>query len=318
MSAHPVYTPGMDRTPRLSLTQVIVALEVGVLIPVLLSTAVGITTLVLGESSNPIVVGVLVISFTATAIGGVVAATVLLGKRARTARLQADLLANVSHDLRTPLSAIRLYAQTLQSGKLKDDPVRTEESLETIIRETAWLDTMVDRVLTWRAAEKDQDLLEMKAEPIREAVEDAVARFSNLVTPEEADFKVDLKSRRPVLHDRHGISTVVLNLLINAYKYTGNEKRISLSVEDREDQVVLVVQDNGIGIPARELRRIFGPFYRVDSRLRGQASGAGLGLAIVQHQVRGHRGRVTVESTEGEGSRFTVTLPAVKDESALA
>lgn len=305
----------MDRAPRLSLTQVIVGLQVWVLFPVVLSTAVGITTLVLGESSNPIVVGVLVISFTAAAIGGVVTSTVLLGMKARTARLQADLLANVSHDLRTPLSAIRLYAQTLQSGKLKDDPARTEESLETIIRETAWLDTMVDRVLTWRAAEKDLDVLDLKAEPIREAVEDAVRRFSSLTAPQEVDFQVDFGSRLPVLHDRHGISMVTLNLLINAYKYTGTDKRISLSVKDQDDRVVLTVEDNGIGIPEREQRRIFEPFYRVDSRLRGQASGAGLGLAIVQHQVRSHRGDVRVVSAEGKGSRFTVTLPAAKSSS---
>jgi signal transduction histidine kinase len=99
--------------PNLSLTGVIVTLAVGVMLPVILSTSVGIVSIALGEKANNLVVGVLVICFAAASIGGAVTATVLLGRKARTARLQSDFLANVSHELRTPLSAIRMYAQTL-------------------------------------------------------------------------------------------------------------------------------------------------------------------------------------------------------------
>lgn len=302
------------RAAGLSFTSLFVGLVVGVLLPVLLSTAVGITTLALGDSSNPIVTGVLIVSFAAAAIGSALTVLLLLGKRARVARLQADLLANVSHDLRTPLAAIRMYAQTLQLGLLKDDPARAEHSLDVIVRETEWLETMLERLLTWRAAQRDRDLLELQVEPVRAAVEEATRRFTRLVVPGEVAFSQSIESEAPVLHDPHGISSVVLNLLINAYKYSPTDKRIAVTVQDQDDRVEIAVEDHGIGIPEGALARIFEPFYRVDPRLRGRASGAGLGLAIVRHQVAGHGGTVRVESTPGEGSRFTVVLPRATGE----
>jgi signal transduction histidine kinase len=293
----------------LSLTGVIVALAVGVLLPVMLSTAVGIVTLALGESTNWIVVGVLVISFAAAAIGSAVTATVLLGKKARIARLQSDLLANVTHDLRTPLTAIRMYAQTLQGGMQKMEPPLVQESLETIVRETEWLETMIDRVLTWRAATRDRSNSSMQAQPVGEAVQEAVGRFSRMLAPGEVDLSVKINGNSPVRHDRHGISIVVLNLLINAYKYTKQNKQISVEVGDRDGRVAISVADNGIGIAQKEVLRIFDPFYRIDSSLRGESTGAGLGLAIVRHLVKTHDGEVLVESREGQGTSFTVLLP---------
>jgi signal transduction histidine kinase len=130
-----------------------------------------------------------------------------------------------------------------------------------------------------------------------------------MTAPDEVDFAVEITSDAPVLHDKRALHSILLNLLINALKYTGNDKRIRLEVQDEGDQVVLRVEDNGIGIPARELKRIFYPFYRADSSLKGKASGAGLGLAIVNHLVRAHGGVLSVDSREGEGSLFIVSLP---------
>lgn len=299
-------------TRSLSLTGVIVALSVGVLFPVLLSTAVGIVTLARQEGPSYIVIGVLVISFAAAAIGSAIVATVLLSKKARLARLQSDLLANVTHDLRTPLAAIRMYAQTLRSGKLNQDSQRTEESLDTILRETERLEAMIERVLTWRAASKDLAPLDMKTGPVGAAVEEAIRRFSRMTAPGEVELSRDVSSDTPVLHDPHAISSVVLNLLVNAYKYTGSHKAISVEVEDRDGRVLISVRDDGIGIARRDLHRIFEPFYRVDSQLKGKSSGTGLGLAIVRHLVKAHDGEVTVESQEGKGSRFIVSLPEAK------
>jgi len=97
-----------------------------------------------------------------------------------------------------------------------------------------------------------------------------------------------------------------------AYKYTKQEKQISVGVKDRDGQVVISIEDNGIGISAKEVERIFDPFYRVDTRLRGESTGAGLGLAIVRHLVKTHKGEVLVESREGQGSSFSVLLPRAK------
>ncbi len=298
----------------LKLTGAIVLLSVGVLLPVLFSTMVGILTIVLGTGSQSVILGVLTISFTSAAVGSGIIVTVLLGRRSRTARLQADFLANVTHELRTPLSAIRMYAQTLQLGLLDGDRDRTRASVDTIIRETEWLEAMIDRVLTWRAAARDRFELDMVCEPIAPTVEDVAERFRRMLAPGEVSFHVEIETDALVSHDPRGISAMLLNLLTNAYKYTGSDKRIALEVHDSAGQVVIVVSDNGVGIAQREIGRIFDPFYRVESEKGTKASGAGLGLAIVRHMVGAHHGEVFVETRPGEGSRFIIHLPIASQE----
>ena len=303
--------------PNLSLTGVIVTLAVGVILPVILSTSVGIVSIALGERANNLVVGILVICFAVASIGGAVTATVLLGRKARIARLQADFLANVSHELRTPLSAIRMYAQTLQSGRLREDSKKTRECLDTIVRETEWLETMVDRVLTWRSAAKDRLMLELRIASMAGAVHTALERFSLLTAPGEVKLSTEVSTTAPVPHDPNGIVTVLLNLLINAYKYTGEDKRIVVRAFDQGNEVVLEVEDNGIGIPITDQRRIFEPFFRGDDRLRGTSSGVGLGLAITKAVVTAHRATIEVHSSEGRGTRMIVRLPVASLESDL-
>ncbi len=300
--------PGLRRSS-LGLRGAIVTLSVGVLVPVILATTVGIVALVIGTSTKEFLIGILVVCFTAAATGGAVVSVVLLGRRARLARLQSDLLANVSHELRTPLAAIRIHAQTLQSGILEKDPENTRQSLATIVRETEWLEATVERVLTWRSLARDRDAVDLSPAPVGDAVEDALARFRRMVVPGEVELDVKVSSERRVNHDRDALGRVVLNLLVNAYKYSGEKKRIRLAVRDRDDKVEITVEDDGIGIPATDLERIFEPFYRVDSRSRGGAGGAGLGLAIVRQVVRLHDGDVTATSGPEGGSAFTVRLP---------
>lgn len=299
----------------LNLTSVIVTLAVGVLLPVLLATAVGIVALVLAKDTGGIVTGVLVISFAVTAIGSALLALVLTGHKARLARSQADFVANVSHELRTPLSAIRLYAQTLQSGKLADNPEQTAICLDTILRETEWLDVMVDRVLTWRASSRGIMPLNMVSRPVTMVLDKALERFNGMVLPGEVSLTCHTESHTNVLHDQHALHVVAINLLTNAYKYTGDTKEISLSVEDLEDEVVIIVTDNGIGISPKEIERIFQPFYRVGDEHREGASGAGLGLAIARNLVEAHKGTISVESEQGKGTTFSIHLPAAKEES---
>jgi two-component system, OmpR family, phosphate regulon sensor histidine kinase PhoR len=304
--------PGLKRSS-LGLKGAIVTLSVGVLVPVILSTTVGIVALVIGTSTKELLIGVLVVCFTAAAAGSAVVSVVLLGRRARLARLQSDLLANVSHELRTPLAAIRMYAQTLESGLLEKDPQTTRQSLATIVRETEWLEATVERVLTWRSLARDQDAVDLRPGPVKDAVEDAVARFRRMVVPGEVELGVEIGSARPLNHDRDALGRVVLNLLVNAWKYTGEGKRIRVAVRDEGDDVEIAVEDNGIGIPARELEHVFEPFYRVESGAPGGPAGAGLGLAIVRQVVRLHGGEVTVASEPGRGSVFTVRLPAAPE-----
>lgn len=298
---------------RLSLTGVIIALSVGVILPVILASSVGIVALAMGESSTTMVIGILTTSFTASAIGGAVVVTVLLGRRARLARMQADLLANMTHELRTPIAAIRMYTQTLQMGLVDNDSKRRDECVATILRETEWLESMVDRVLTWRGAAKDRDALNFETLSVSETVGEAVTHFRRMIKENDLTLDLHLDAVGSVRHDRAAIASVLLNLLINAYKYSGSDKRISVLTRDESAHVVLEVRDNGIGIGPKELGRIFEPFYRVDAGLRSRSTGTGLGLAIVKHQVEMHGGTVTVKSEKGSGSRFIVRLPRAEE-----
>jgi two-component system phosphate regulon sensor histidine kinase PhoR len=297
----------------LDLTSVIVILAVGVLLPVLLSTAVGIVSIVLADDSDGIITGVLVISFAATAAGCGLLALVFTGKKARLARQQADFIANVSHELRTPLSAIRLYAQTLQSGRLSDDPEETARCIAIIVRETTWLNALIDRLLTWRAASKDMLELALETQSVADAVHGAVDRFNSMVSSDGLTLGVDIETRLCVRHDPGALNAVILNLLMNAYKYTGAQKQIRISAQDSGGQVIIQVEDNGIGLSAAEAKRIFRPFYRAPRRGKGEAGGVGLGLAIAWKVIGQHDGTLLVSSRPGEGSCFTIRLPAAEN-----
>ena len=151
--------------------------------------------------------------------------------------------------------------------------------------------------------------MDLVLEPIKDVVIETASRFEKMTTQEEVDFTLDISSQTPVWHNKRGIGSIVLNLLFNAWKYTGEDKKISLEVKDDAGCVIISVIDNGIGISEKEVPRIFEPFYRVDSRLRGRSPGAGLGLAIVSHLVHAHAGSLLVDSKEGEGSKFHISLP---------
>ncbi len=242
-------------------------------------------------------------------------ALVFAGRKARLARQQSDYIANISHELRTPLSAITLYAQTLQSGKLKDNDEKTAECITTILREASWLDAIIDRVLTWRASSKDLLDLHMKDEPVAGAVQGAVERFRSMVPPDEITLSSSIKSELKVRHDAKAINSVVLNLLINAYKYTDGHREIEVNVSDSSDCVTIEVKDNGIGLTALQAKSIFLPFHRAENPERGGTTGVGLGLSIARHLVDRHQGTISVDSRHSGGSSFKIVLPAAGDDS---
>ena len=300
----------------LNLSGIIVLIAAGVLLPVMLATAVGIVALVFADDAGSIVTGVLVVSFAVTAAGSALITVVLTGRKARLARRQADFVANVSHEFRTPLSAIRLYTQTLQSGRLADDPAQVDKCLATILRETEWLDVMIDQVLTWRASSRDMLPLKMATRSVAAAVRGAVERFRSLTEPDELALEVELDTRCAVSHDERALQAVVLNLLTNAAKYSGAEKRIAVRARDESGSVVIEVEDNGVGLTPVDARRVFQPFYRAERPDGSQVGGVGLGLAIAKYLVERHDGQIGVESEKGRGATFSVRLPAAEDEVA--
>jgi len=232
-------------------------------------------------------------------------------RQERLTRLKNDLLATVSHELKTPLSSMRLLVDTLlEADRL--DPTRVREYLELIAKENARLSRLIESFLTFSRLESDRQKPErVEHEPqalVEAAVEAAGERFSAPDCRLAVRVEPDLPS---VDVDREAFVTVLVNLLDNAWKYTEAEKQVELSAFRDNAHVCFSVQDNGIGLSGRDQERIFDRFFQVDQRLASRSrSGVGLGLAIVKHIVRAHGGTVSVTSKAGAGSTFTVWLPA--------
>jgi len=243
-----------------------------------------------------------------------IAAAGSLRRHLRLARLKTDLVAAASHELRSPLASMRV----LVDGLLADDPLdqtKTREYLEMLAVENARLSRLIENFLTFSLLERNRHrFVFASAEPgaIVAAAVDAVRER----LPADCDLRVDVPpDLPPMTADAEALRTALINLIENALKYTPANKRISVRAShDGYGSVLFAVQDNGIGIPVREQRRIFRRFYRVDQRLSRETSGVGLGLSIVELIVRGHRGSVTVYSAPGAGSTFTMRLPCASPE----
>ncbi len=239
-------------------------------------------------------------------VGGVVVVRDVSNER-RVENVRRDFVQNVSHELKTPIGALALLAETLASG---DDPAVIRQLAERMAREADRLARLVDDLL-------DLSVLEAQESPNREVVpvdvllSDAVERVHPAADAARIAIRVEPIGRDVVIAcDRSQIVSALTNLLDNAVKYSEAGGTVSVTVQPNGARVVVTVRDQGIGIPSRDLERIFERFYRVDQARSRQTGGTGLGLAIVRHVAHAHGGEVTVESIEGEGSTFRIELPA--------
>jgi len=244
------------------------------------------------------------------AVAGLAVAGLLLWqafrRQMRVGRLKTDLVAAVSHELRTPLTSARALVDLLLENPAIDG--QTRDYLLMIAGENARLSRLIEHVLTFARVDRNQPGLVFRDVSPAAVVQEAAAvqgreRFPGLTI----DVAPDLA---PLYGDQDALVTVLLNLLENAYKYSGDDRRVLLKARQDHTRVVLEVQDNGIGIARRDWKRIFRPFYQVDQRLARERGGCGLGLSIVDFIVRAHGGEVTVESEPGAGSLFRVVLPS--------
>jgi two-component system phosphate regulon sensor histidine kinase PhoR len=284
-----------------------------VVAPVALLTSAGIVAIILGRETVALVTGILILSLTAAVFTGVFIILLLLRRGIRLAREQEAFLSNVTHELRTPLTAIRMYTQTLRMGRVSDQK-KVDECLDTILTESVRLERLIERVLQWRRIAEGKQAYQMVTTTIQAPVSDALENFNAMVGAEEVDLQVDVRMARNVLiADRTAVADVVLNLLHNAFKYTGQNKKISLTATDVDGGVELSVSDNGVGIPEEYQARIFDRFYRAVGGPAGKISGTGLGLSLVKHVMDFHRGKIDVQSEVGKGSVFKIFFPAGKE-----
>ncbi|MDD5209961.1 MAG: ATP-binding protein [Elusimicrobiales bacterium] len=222
--------------------------------------------------------------------------------------MRRDFVANVSHELKTPLTAIRGCAETLLDGALEDKE-HGPGFARSICEQAVRLDKLVDDLLKISYAESGQASLEKAPVELKALAEDISGGMSAILGKKKLSLANLIPAGLSVSADRDKLSQVLINLLDNAAKYDREGGRIEISAAPQEAFVKVSVRDTGPGIPAEHLPRIFERFYRVDKARSRELGGTGLGLSIVKHLVELHGGAVGVESAEGRGSAFWFTLP---------
>jgi signal transduction histidine kinase len=224
-------------------------------------------------------------------------------------RLKSDFVANVSHELKTPLALIRLYAETLELARVPSEE-RKGEYYRVIGKESRRLTQLINNILDFSRIEAGRKEYRLVPSDIAAVVRDVVASYRFAIERLGFTVELELEEDLPSLAlDPEALSQALINLLNNAIKYSPEHKAITVGVHREQDRVLLSVADRGIGIPRAEHRRIFEKFYRVETSLVHTTKGSGLGLALVQHITEAHGGHVELKSTPGEGSTFTLSLP---------
>jgi signal transduction histidine kinase len=235
-----------------------------------------------------------------------------VSKEMALARLKSDFVSNVSHELRTPLALIRLYAETLELGRLTN-PEKREEYYAIIRKESERLTALINNILDFSRIEAGRKEYDFRETDLCELVRNTLESYRYQIEQHGFTFEEKITEVPPVKVDREAMARSLVNLVNNALKYSQDRKYIGVNLYRENGAVKLEVIDHGIGIPASEQEKIFEKFYRVGDPLVHNTKGSGLGLSLVQHIARAHGGDVAVYSTPGAGSKFTITLPLDRD-----
>jgi two-component system, OmpR family, sensor histidine kinase SenX3 len=239
---------------------------------------------------------------------------VLVDDRTRERRVEAirrDFVANVSHELKTPVGALDLLAEAV--GEAADDPEAVQRFSARMRTESERLTRLVQQIIELSRLQGDDPLDEVDPVPVDALAERALDRVRVDASDKEVELVFAGEHGFEVLGNGEQLVVALGNLVENAVAYSPSGSKVTVSARANESMVDVVVTDQGVGIPADELDRIFERFYRVDPARARTTGGTGLGLSIVKHVVATHGGEVRVWSVEGEGSSFTMTLPARVD-----
>ena len=221
------------------------------------------------------------------------------------ARLRSDFISNVTHELKTPLTSIRMYAESMIMGRVKSEEKR-KEYLEVVVHESDRLKGMINNILEFSKMEKGSPEYHFVRTDIALLIKEAIAEMSHWFNQEGFEITSELEENIHTDVDPEKMKQALNNLFSNAIKYSTDTKQVFIRLVRKEDNIIIEVEDHGIGIPDDKLLRIFEPFYRIGQE--EGAGGTGLGLTVVQEIVEAHGGSITVTSKTGEGSKFVITL----------
>jgi signal transduction histidine kinase len=243
-------------------------------------------------------------------MGGIALALRAADRAVRLSEMKSDFVSNVSHELRTPLASIRVFAELLRLGRV-ETPVKVREYGDYIETESRRLSRLIENILDFARIESGRKTYRFETTDLREVVAATLKSFE--VHLKHGGFRIACEVPAgplpPIAVDADAIGQALHNLLDNAIKYSGECREITVRLRREGEELVIAVEDRGIGIPKDEQRRIFDRFHRVGTGLVHEVKGSGLGLAIVDHIVRVHGGRIAVESEPGRGSTFSIRLP---------
>jgi signal transduction histidine kinase len=233
------------------------------------------------------------------------------------AEAKTAFLANVSHELKTPLALIRMAGETLELGRVRSDEER-QRFLKVIGRECRRLTHMINHVLDFAKIEAGRKEFRFQRTDLRKIVQETLEVFQPQFEEGKFEVAVDVPDTLPPIEaDPEAVTQCLMNLLDNAVKYSKDRRSIEVKVrvtppetDGNLGEARIQVADHGIGISARDRERIFDKFFRVDHGMVHDVKGSGLGLSLVRHIAEAHGGRMEVESTPGQGSRFVLVLPA--------
>lgn len=254
----------------------------------------------------------LVFSAAGSAAGWGVVIWLMLGVMARQrelVQLQRRFVADVSHELKTPLALIRLLAETLASGRLRES-ARVDHYLSTITRESERLSALIDNILDFSNMEAGRKRYEFGPCSVNMVVQQAWALFEPQFAKDGFLARLIVQPDMPTIRaDGAALQQLVVNLLQNAYRYGAEGKYVALSAQRVRNEIVIEVEDHGIGMTRKQIQRIGQSFYRADDPRVRKTRGTGLGLTIVKHIIAAHGGQLEIQSKPGKGSVFSVRIP---------
>lgn len=236
----------------------------------------------------------------------------------RLTQIKNDLVSTVSHELKTPLASIRALVDTLCSKRYRNEQ-QLQDYLQLISKENQRLTHLIENFLTFSRMERGKQRFRFDELPPETIANDAIDALKEKLQSPQCQFESRIDPGLPRIRgDADALTTVVINLLDNAFKYTDNDKRIAMRAYANGRYVCFEVEDNGIGMNRNDLKKVFDRFYQVDQSLTRQRGGCGLGLSIVQYIVNAHDGAVEVESEPGKGSTFRVKVPLAERNGATS